>query len=211
MNLLVSSTHPHEAGLQSKLAELLLDYGAAVNGLENDGSPIMTALGFWYGDTAETLARRGARLDNAVVAAAVGRLDVVQRMVIDPETLSSAVKIFDTVWYEVPRDPRAHIEMAFAKAVHFQRREVIEYFLEIGVSPRAKDKDDMTVLHWAGATGNLELIARLVRLGAPLDAENQWGGTVLSSTAHFAEHSPIPGVDYRATMDALIAAGGGAS
>jgi hypothetical protein len=39
MNLLVSSTHPAEAGLQPALVDTLLDYGAAIDGLDNDGSP----------------------------------------------------------------------------------------------------------------------------------------------------------------------------
>jgi hypothetical protein len=44
MNLLVSSAHPAGAGLQSQLAETLLDFGAAINGLDGKGSPLMTAL-----------------------------------------------------------------------------------------------------------------------------------------------------------------------
>ena len=44
MNLLVSSAHPAGAGLQSAIAEVLLDYGAAVNGVADDESPLMTAL-----------------------------------------------------------------------------------------------------------------------------------------------------------------------
>jgi hypothetical protein len=207
MNLLVSSTHPHEAGLQSKLAELLLDYGAAINGLDDDGSPIVTALGFWYGDTAETLAHRGARLDNPIVAAAVGRLELVKRMVIDKETLSREVRFHETLWYTFPRDPKTHIEWAAAEAAQFRRHDIVDYLLGIGVSPLAKDGDDMTLLHWAGATGNVPLIERLVKSGASLEAKNKWGGTVLDSTAHSVYHSPAPGVDYLTTMRALIAAG----
>jgi hypothetical protein len=207
MNLLVSSTHPNEAGLQGKLAELLLDYGAEINGLEDDGSPIMTALGFWYGNTAETLARRGARLDNVVAAAAVGRLDVVQRMVIDKETLSSEVRHHDTVWYKVPRDAKTQIEWAAAMAAHYRRDDVLEWLLGIGVSPLAKDKDDMTLLHWAGATCNIPLIERLVKLGAPLEAENAWEGPVLGSTTHFVVHGPRLGADYPATIELLLRLG----
>ena len=73
MNLLVSSTHPADAGLQAALVETLLDFGAAIDGLEDDSSPLMTALAFGYGEAAEVLARRGARIDNIIVAAAVGR------------------------------------------------------------------------------------------------------------------------------------------
>jgi hypothetical protein len=60
MNLLVSSTHPAEAGLQPALVETLLDFGAAIDGLEDDGSPLMTAVAFGYIEAAETLASRGS-------------------------------------------------------------------------------------------------------------------------------------------------------
>jgi ankyrin repeat protein len=73
MNLLVSSTHPAEAGLQAPLVHLLLDFGAAINGLDDDGSPLLTAMAFDYGESVDALARRGARIDNVVTAAAVGR------------------------------------------------------------------------------------------------------------------------------------------
>ena len=152
MNLLVSSAHPAGAGLQSALVEVLLDHGAALNGVDDDGSPLMTAIGFWYGDTAETLARRGARLDNVVSAASVGRLDIVKRLVIDRVTLAPDVRYFETRWFTTPRDTKAHIEMAFASACHFQSIDVAEFFLEIGVAVTARDKDDMTPLHWRRQT-----------------------------------------------------------
>ena len=53
----------------------------------------------------------------------------------------------------------------------------------------------------------LDLAKRLLERGAPLEVENKWGGTVLDSTAHFAVHMPVEGVDYRAALEALIAAG----
>src|SRR4029453_7538405 len=59
MNLLVSSTHPADAGLQPSLVELLADFGAAVNGLRDDESPLLTALDFGYIEAAEALVRRG--------------------------------------------------------------------------------------------------------------------------------------------------------
>ena len=32
-------------------------------------------------------------------------------------------------------------------------------------------------------------------MGAPLEARNTWGGTVLDSTVWFARHAPVAGVD----------------
>jgi ankyrin repeat protein len=207
MNLLVSSTHPADAGLQSPLVEVLLDHGAAINGVEDDASPLMTALGFWYGEAAETLARRGARLDNAVAAASVGREDLVKRFVVDRHTLSPDARFFETRWFATPRDPKAHIEMAFASACHFKRLAIAEHFLELGVDVAAHDKDNMTPLHWAAANGMLELMERLLERGAPLEVKNTWGGTVLDSTAYFALHQPVHGVDYQRVLEILIARG----
>ena len=49
MNLLVSSVHPREAGVQVPLVHTALDHGAAIDGIANDCSPLVTALAFWYG------------------------------------------------------------------------------------------------------------------------------------------------------------------
>jgi hypothetical protein len=75
MSMLVSSSHPAEAGLQIALAETLLDYGAAFEGPgTNWQSAVMTALAFGYQDTAQALARRGAPVNKLPVAAGLGRL-----------------------------------------------------------------------------------------------------------------------------------------
>src|SRR5207244_2977288 len=81
MSMLVSSCHPAEAGLQGNLAELLLDYGAALEGRGSKWqSALMTALAFGYGGTAETLARRGAPLGNIAAVAGLGRLADTARL-----------------------------------------------------------------------------------------------------------------------------------
>src|SRR5580658_5402411 len=82
LSMLVSSCHPAKAGLQIALAETLLDFGASIEGTE-DGpwrSPLMTALAFGYGDTAEALAQRGASTDSLPAAAGLGRLGEAQRL-----------------------------------------------------------------------------------------------------------------------------------
>jgi NAD(P)-dependent dehydrogenase (short-subunit alcohol dehydrogenase family) len=207
MNLLVSSTHPADAGLQSAIAEALLDYGAAVNGVADDESPLMTALRFGYIEAAETLARRRARVDAIVTAASLGRLDLVRDMVVDAKTLKPGVPLISTPWTTVPRDPRVHIELALAWACKFGRSEVAHFLLDIGVNPVAKDSDDMTALHWAGATGLLSVIDDLLRRGVPLEVDNAWGGTVLNSTLHFALYIPVKGVDYVPVLERLLQAG----
>ncbi|MFT3882788.1 MAG: hypothetical protein QM703_24435 [Gemmatales bacterium] len=63
MSMLLSSSHPHQAGLQVALAETLLDHGALLHGPGTEwSSSVMTCLAFGYSDTAEALVRRGRRL-----------------------------------------------------------------------------------------------------------------------------------------------------
>ena len=70
LGLLLSSGHPHQAGLQADLADILLDVGA-------DGrDALVTALASGYGDTAERLARR-LPVETLPVAAGLGRADVL--------------------------------------------------------------------------------------------------------------------------------------
>jgi ankyrin repeat protein len=156
MNLLVSSVHPAAAGLQSALVETLLAYGAAVNGLEDDGSPLMTAIAFGYINAAETLAKRGARIDNVVSAAALGRVDVVRKLLTEGADVSdSLVKLY---WLGLSSDARSHVERAFVWACAYGRTEVVEYLLGEGVDPAATDNHGMTGLAWAEENGHTEIV-----------------------------------------------------
>ena len=65
MSMLVSSSHPANAGLQVPLINLLLDFGAAIEGrgTRKRGNSLFTALAFGMSDAAATLAERGARVE----------------------------------------------------------------------------------------------------------------------------------------------------
>ena len=101
LNLLVSSAHPAAAGLQPALTEVLLDFGAAVNGVEDDCSPLITALAFGQIDAAETLVRRGARVDNvsAAIPIAAG-VPIGLRVDIDEERLLFAYRAGTGDWQQ---------------------------------------------------------------------------------------------------------------
>ena len=207
MNLLVSSAHPAIAGLQSALVDVLVDFGAAVNGLKDDETPLFTALDFGYIAPAETLVRRGARVDNVVTAAAMGRLDLVQSWVVDKKTVTPDVPLLAPPWRRLPDKAETHIEHALAWACKFTRPNVAEFLLDIGVNPSSADGYAMTALHWATANGLMSVIERLLALHVPLEAENAWGGTVLNSTLHFVVHDRHKGVDYAAVVELLLRAG----
>jgi hypothetical protein len=207
MNLLVSSVHPAAAGVQAALVHTLLDFGAAIDGVENDGSPLMTALAFNYPSAAEALAGRGARVDTVLAAAALGDAEQVQSMVLDGGGLRPGVRLAAPAWLHVRADARAHVELALVWACRFGREAVVKLLLDKGVDPRAADQDRMTALHWAGASGSVAIADILLDRGVPLEVTNQWGGTVLDSTVYFAVRAPRPGVDYLPVLEGLIARG----
>ena len=212
MNLLVSSMHPAEAGLQSKLVEVLLDHGAAIDGVANDSSPILTALSFGYHDAAETLARRGAAMSHVVIAAGVGRLDLVREWVIDATTLTRTHPPYrGPRWVHLPDDATGQIEMALLAACKFGRSDVAAYLLDLGVNPNAKDGDAMTALHWASASGLLDVMNVLIAKGAQLESRNTWGGTVVDSTVWFASNATVRGIDYTTVVRRLLEAGADAA
>ena len=206
MDMLVSSVHPHAAGVQVPLVDILVDYGAAVDGVEDNSSPLMTAFRFHYPLAADALARRGARVDNVITAAALGRVDLVNAFITDTGELKPDVPLANVRWPRLPRDPRVHLGYALTWAATWGRKDVVELMLRKGVDANGKD-DDATALHFAAAYGHMEIVRVLLHYGASLETRNSYDGTVLSGTLWYVYNSPIPGVDYPAVVRELIALG----
>jgi len=204
--LLVSSVHPARAGVQVALVDALIDAGAAVNGIDDDGAPLLTALAFGYPAAAEALVRRGARVDSIVAAAGLGRLDLVERCFGDDGRLRGDV-LRPLPGVNVAADATAHLERALVWASMLGRTAVADFLLAKGVDPAARAEQGFTGLHWAAWRGDLATIAVLLARGAPLEAKNAYGGTVLDGTVWAALRAPVAGVDYPAVVDALLTAG----
>ena len=79
----------------------------------------MTALDFGYHSAAQELVRHGARLDTVVAAAGLGREDLVQRFVVDADTLTPGVLLAGAPWRHVSNVARDHIELALVWACKF--------------------------------------------------------------------------------------------
>lgn len=123
-----------------------------------------------------------------VVAAGVGRLDLVKRL--------------------AEGATNQQLEKALVMAGRYGRVEVVRYLLDTGVHVAAFD--EMTALHWAAGGGHLDVVELLLERGAPLEEKNVYGGTVLDSTLWFAFNvSPAEFArnDYPTVIDTLIAAG----
>lgn len=169
MSMLVSSAHPHKAGLQSALAETLLNHGASLEGPGSKWqSALLTALVFGYPDTASVLAARGARI-GIVEAAGLGLLDDVVRLL------------------QAADDESRHA--ALALAAQLGRAEVVRLLLEAGIDPSRYNPDGFhshaTPLHQAVWSDSGDVVRLLVEHGARLDIKDKvYEGTPLGWAVH---------------------------
>jgi hypothetical protein len=134
LNLLVSSSHPYEAGLQRPLLEMLLDYGAAPNGVVDDGSPLITSLAFFALGAARLLAKRGARVDTIPAAAGLGDLSLVRQLLAEP------TPGVDIPWLQLRDDRQANLDVAHTWASMFRHSEVADVLLEAGAHPGVRNQ-----------------------------------------------------------------------
>jgi ankyrin repeat protein len=165
MSMLVSSSHSASAGLQVPLLELLLDFGAAIEGRGSRKwvRPLLTALAFGMSDAAKALAKRGARID-LPAAAGLGLVDDAARL------LPSA-------------DAEAR-HRALSLAAQHGHAEIVRLLLDAGEDPNRYNLEGnhahSTPLHQAVLGGHETVVRLLVQRGARLDIrDNIWQGTPL--------------------------------
>jgi ankyrin repeat protein len=170
LGLVATSFHPAKAGVQIRLLEILLDYGASVDGLAGGWNPLIAALHNGRGDAAEFLARRGARLD-LEGAAGVGRLDVVERFFKRNGDLKA-------------RATRPQMESGFMWACEYGRSPVVAFLLEHGIPIDVRPHGE-TGLHWAAYGGHADIVQMLLKRKAPVDIKDKrFGGTPLGWALH---------------------------
>jgi hypothetical protein len=127
--LLVSSCVPAAAGVQGDLVDELCRGGAQVNGLDDDGLPLWTAVSFGYSEAATALVRCGARVDNIVLAAALGDLAAV-RGYFGPDGKLRPDQPHLRIGIGGPELAAAHlVDYALIQAAGHGRREVVEFLL----------------------------------------------------------------------------------
>jgi len=127
--LLVSSVWPAAAGVQAALAEELCHGGARVNGIDDDGLPLWTAILSGYTESAEALARCGARIDNLCFAAALGDLEAVRGFFRADGGLRTDFAPFERIGVRPVTEPERVVEYALIWAAAHDRRQVVEFLL----------------------------------------------------------------------------------
>jgi ankyrin repeat protein len=172
LNMLVSSDHPARAGLTAALTELLLDHGAAIDGVVPGlWRPLFTALAFGHADAAVVLASRGASL-GLPEAAGLGRLDAVER------------------W--LPGADAEARHRALALAAQHGRTQIVDILLAAGEDPNRYNPPGnhahSTPLHQAALAGHIAVVELLVAHGARLDLrDTSWQGTPLGWALHASD------------------------
>jgi len=170
MSMLVSSDHPARAGLQAPLIEMLLDFGAAIEGrgTRKWGTPLFAALAFGMIDAAGVLVKRGARIE-LPAAAGLGLVDEASRL------LPSA-------------DAEAR-HRALSLAAQHGRLQIVRLLLDAGEDPNRYNLEGnhahTTPLHQAVLGGHEAVVRLLVARGARLDIRDTiWNGTPLGWALH---------------------------
>jgi ankyrin repeat protein len=187
-----TSIHAKRAGLQNALLELLLKYGAQVDGLPGGWNPLLAALHNDRPEAASFLAMHGARLTLAG-AAGVGRLDVVRSVFTSDGRLKPGVT-------------QAEVQSGFVCACEYGHKNVVEFLLDKGVDLRAGENTGQTALHLAAHRGQEEIVRLLLKHGAPLEARNMFGGTVLGQASWSAMNGE-PDIDFAPVIEVLLEAG----
>ena len=193
MSMLVSSSHPAQAGVQLELIELLADYGASVNrvGAGNWHSPLLTALVFGYADAAQALECRGARVDSLAAAAGLGRVAKAERL--------------------LPTASPQQRHLALALAAQLGHPEIVRLLLDAGEDPDRFNPEGShkhsTPLHQAALAGHEAVVRLLVDRGARLDRKDRIYQSEPLGWAEYGGHAAI--ADFLRGAGSAVAKGRG--
>ena len=186
---LVTSFHPHKAGVAAELVSVFVNAGARVDGLKGDGEPLRLALSSEYPESVQALLEWGAKIMNVEVAAGLGEFELVERF-IDEGGVSSR-----------------ELEEAFWSACKYGHTEVAECLIKRGVDIDTKGGANNTGLMLASQRGRRDAVEMLLDCGASVELKNDYGGTALGSTMYFLANHPVPDADYAGVIKLLLNAG----
>jgi ankyrin repeat protein len=206
LDLVATSVHPEEAGVQKALMETLLDHGATIDqgdqgnraagdrpaGEGNRRGIVGACLANGRGQAAEFFAQRGVRMD-LDEAAGVGRLDVLESYFHKDGSLKANATA-------------TQMERGFLWACEYGRNGVVEFLLKKGVDLLSQADTGQTGLHWAVIGGHCDTIQLLLERGASLEAKNVYGGTPMGQ-ALWSVMNGDTGIDYVPVIEMLIDAG----
>lgn len=182
---LVTSAHPHEAGVQAELVHVFCDAGANVNGIDNDGMPMEMALGFRYPKAAQALAECGARIDNLPTAAGLGLAEVVEEYLDESLSRVSVACSFPNPGQNgFPESVAPHPDETMQQALIFAcmggHLQVAKRLLSLGVDVSGGPRRGVTAIHEACYQGEFAAVELLLENGAdPTIRDEMWNSTAI--------------------------------
>src|SRR5262249_9208344 len=107
-----------------------------------------------------------------------------------------------------PKPAQAIKDDALLAACRAKQTAVAAYLLDAGARIDAHDADErLTALHESARRCDQATTRMLIDRGAPLEAKNAYGGTVLGFAVWVIRRYPGKGRDWRGLVDLLLAAG----
>jgi ankyrin repeat protein len=184
LTLVVSSDHPAVAGVSVRLVDVLCAAGGAVDGPDDDGLPLATALLFGHPECVRVMVDRGARTDNVVFAAAAGRLEWV-RACLDGD---SGLVERPAPAFPLASDPQEAAEQALVFASMCGQVDVVRLLLDrsvrVDASPPGSHRT-ATALHTAAYQGCRPVVQLLLERGAdPAARDARHHATALQWVEH---------------------------
>jgi hypothetical protein len=211
LSLLVSSVHPFKVGVQVPIAELLVQYGANVNGIDGSGGPIATAVAFGYLPVAIALSKLGAKIDCLQVAAALGDMTEFQHFFKpDGKLIANAGVNQSNIIYSTT-DQLQTLSWSLWYACLHNQINIAKQLISKGADINHQGKEGFTALHNASTKGQASLTTFLLDNKASTEIINDYGGTPLDTLCWFTTNIPNSEVDYVKMARLLLVAGARAS
>ena len=194
--LAVTSCFPEDAGIMVPLVETLVAGGARIH--DDDREQLHAT----QRSALPALVAAGMTVD-LWAAAALGRVDEVRRFVRTDGSLAPGAKVGS----EATAPDELVLDQAFRAACEAGHAAIVEILVDAGARLDSKDVEGFTGLHRAVFHDRLDVTRLLIARGAPVDARNDYGGTVLGTLRWAIANQPRPRPNADALIAALVAAG----
>jgi len=209
LSLLVSSYHPAAAGVQGALVNVLVSAGAKVDGLDDGGGPLATAVAFGYRDAMNALVQNGAKIQCLQVAAAIGDLARVEDFFADG-TLQKDAGSKTGGAIAATEGEEETMNAAFFYACMHGELDVAKLLFDRGAKTDWQGPEGFTALHGATFRGDTLTTKFLFGHGAALEVKNNYDGTPLDTLCWAAVNIGNPDIDYLKMVRLLLDAGASA-
>jgi hypothetical protein len=151
--------------------------------VEDRGRPLKTALAFNAREAAEVLVDHGARVDNLVLAAGMGRLDLVRSYFDEREQISADTPPIDDELGPMMGVAHSVLDWALQYAVLHRRLDVARFLVDRGADVNAPIQR-APLLNWTAYYGLEDAVAFLLDHGARLVRDSMYGASPIGWAKH---------------------------